>query len=94
MTLDENRRSLAALDEQIIELIARRQGIAAEIGRIKHRDALPIHDEEQHAQVLGRVFDSAVEHKIDPVSVQRVFEILIAMSEERQHECAGEGNLP
>jgi chorismate mutase len=94
MTLDEFRRSLAALDEQIIDLVAQRQKIAVEIGRIKHRDALPIHDEDQHAQVLERVFDSAVEHKIDPVSVQKVFEVLIAMSEERQHECAGEGNLP
>jgi len=94
MTLDKYRRTLAALDEQIIDLVSKRQAIAAEIGRIKHREAIPIHDEEQHAQVMGRVFDSAVEHKIDPVSVSRVFEILIAMSEERQHECAGEGNLP
>lgn len=94
MTLDEYRRTLAALDEQIIDLIAKRQEIAAEIGRIKHRETLPVHDDEQHAQVMGRVFDSAVEHKIDPVSVSQVFEILVAMSEERQHECAGEGNLP
>jgi len=94
MKLDKYRRTLAALDEQIIDLVSKRQAIAAEIGRIKHREAIPIHDEEQHAQVMGRVFDSAVEHKIDPVSVSRVFEILIAMSEERQHECAGEGNLP
>jgi chorismate mutase len=94
MTLEEYRRSLAALDEQIIDLIAQRQKIAVEIGRIKHREALPVHDETQHAQVMSRVFDSAVEHMIDPVSVSRVFEILVAMSEERQHECAGEGNLP
>jgi chorismate mutase len=94
MTLDEYRRTLAALDEQIIDLVAERQKIAAEIGRIKHRDVLPINDEVQRALVLGRVFDSAVEHKINPVSVQQIFEILIDMSEERQHECAGEGNLP
>jgi chorismate mutase len=94
MTLDEYRRTLTELDEQIIDLIERRQEIAAEIGRIKHRETLPVHDEEQHAQVMQRVFDSAVEHKIDPVSVSRIFETLIAMSEERQHECAGEGNLP
>ncbi len=40
------------------------------------------------------VFNQAVESKIDPVAVQKIFEILIAMSEDRQRECSGEGNLP
>ena len=31
---------------------------------------------------------------IDPVAVQKIFGQLIAMSEERQRECSGDGNLP
>jgi len=35
-----------------------------------------------------------VEAKVDPVSVQKIFGILVEMSEERQQECMGDGNLP
>lgn len=94
MDLEEARAAIAALDSRIIGLIAERQRIAARIAEIKHHEGLPIHDEVQVNLVLGRVFDSAVEYKVDPVSVQQIFEILIAMNEERQHEMSGEGNLP
>jgi chorismate mutase len=43
---------------------------------------------------MEAIFNRAVEAKIDPVAVQNVFSILIAMSEERQKECQGDGNLP
>jgi chorismate mutase len=44
--------------------------------------------------VLESAFELAVEYKIDPVAVQKIFEILIAMSEDRQRDFSGEGNLP
>jgi chorismate mutase len=94
MELEEARAAIAALDSRIIDLIAERQRIAANVAAIKHHRGLPIHDEEQAERVLARVFDAAVEHNVDPVSVQQIFEILIAMNEERQHEMSGEGNLP
>jgi Anticodon binding domain len=50
--------------------------------------------EGKAAIVLEAVFEKAVESRIDPVSVQKVFDTLIAMSEDRQRECSGDGNLP
>jgi chorismate mutase len=44
--------------------------------------------------VLTRAFDRAVEAKVNPVSVQQIFHTLVEMSEERQRECQGDGNLP
>ena len=38
-------------------------------------------------------FNAAVEKSINPVYVQKIFEILIEMSEERQRECSGEGTF-
>ena len=55
---------------------------------------MPVHDEHRTAEVLELVFDLAVEYKIDPVAVQKIFEILITMSEDRQRDFSGEGNLP
>jgi len=55
---------------------------------------MPVHDEHRTTEVLEAVFNQAVEAMIDPVAVQKIFEQLIAMSEERQRECSGDGNLP
>jgi chorismate mutase len=94
MSLEEERLSIAKIDAKIIAFIAKRQESARRIALIKHQEGLPVHDDAQVEEVLGRVFDEAVEHGVDPVSVQRIFEILIVMSEERQREFSGEGNLP
>jgi len=44
--------------------------------------------------VLDRAFNYAVEKNINPVSVKHIFALLIEMSEEKQRECQGDGNLP
>jgi chorismate mutase len=94
MSLDKVREDITKVDREIIRLISQRQVFAGKIARIKISNGTPIHDERRTAEVLESVFEQAVEHKIDPVAVQKIFEILITMSEERQRECSGEGNLP
>jgi chorismate mutase len=94
MSLDAVRNGVREIDERIIDLITERQRLAAQIARLKQENSLPIRDEAQRRVVLDRVFTYAVESRIDPVAVRRVFEILIEMNEERQRECSGDGNLP
>jgi chorismate mutase len=94
MSLEKVRAEISRVDTDIIRLIAKRQELAARIAQIKIAKGIPVHDQQRAVEVLEAVFDQAVELKIDPVSVQNIFEQLIAMSEERQRECSGEGNLP
>ncbi|HOI59434.1 MULTISPECIES: chorismate mutase [unclassified Methanoculleus] len=94
MSLDAVRNDIREIDEKIVDLVAKRQRLAAEVARIKQEKSLPIHDGPQRKAVLDRVFTYAVESRIDPVAVRRIFEILVDMSEERQRECSGDGNLP
>jgi chorismate mutase len=94
MSLDTVRAEISDVDTRIIRLIAQRQNLAKKIAQVKVAQGLPIHDRHRAAEVLESAFEQAVECRIDPVSVQKIFEILIAMSEERQRECSGEGNLP
>lgn len=94
MSLEQVRADIANVDSHIIRLIAQRQELAKKVAAIKVRDGIAIHDNRQSQKVLASVFDKAVESRIDPVAVQKIFEILIAMSEERQRECSGDGNLP
>jgi chorismate mutase len=94
MSLEHVRAEISKVDAGIIRLIAKRQELANQVAEIKIRDGMAIHDGKRTAEVLDAVFGRAVENRIDPVSVQKIFEILIAMSEERQHERSGDGNLP
>ncbi|MDD1694871.1 MAG: chorismate mutase [Methanoregula sp.] len=94
MSLEHVRAEISMVDAAIIRLIAKRQELANRVAEIKIREGISIHDGKRTTEVLDAVFNQAVESKIDPVSVQKIFEILIAMSEERQRECSGDGNLP
>jgi chorismate mutase len=94
MSLDRVRAEISRVDTEIIRLITERQKLAGKIAQIKIAKGMPIHDQQRTDMVLGSVFDQAVEARIDPVAVQKIFGILIAMSEDRQHECSGDGNLP
>ncbi len=94
MSLDTVRAEISKVDTRIIRLIAERQNLAEQIARIKITRGMAIHDQDRTEKVLESVFDQAVESRIDPVSVQKIFEILIAMSEDRQRGFSGDGNLP
>ena len=94
MSLASVREKIDEIDGKIIKLIAERQRLAGEMAHLKFREGIPIRDPEQRERVLERAFDRSVESMVDPVSVQEVFDILVGMSEERQQECMGDGNLP
>ena len=94
MSLETVRAEITKTDKEIIRLIAHRQDLAGKIAEIKIHTGMPVHDKRRTSEVLSAVFDQAVEARIDPVAVQKIFEQLIAMSEDRQRECSGDGNLP
>jgi chorismate mutase len=94
MPIESLREEINRIDREIIRLIAKRQAVAGKIAREKFARGLPIHDEERVKTVLDSSFDYAVEHKINPVHVQKIMLILIEMSEEWQRGCSGDGNLP
>lgn len=94
MRIEDVRKEIDNVDNEIVRQIARRQELAGKIARLKFAQGLPVHDEKRTKAVLDVVFNRSVEAKIDPVAVQKIFETLVAMSEERQRECQGEGNLP
>jgi chorismate mutase len=94
MSIEPLRQDVDHIDREIIRLIAKRQTLSEKIVRIKINEGLPVHDESRVQEVLKSSFNYAVEHKINPVYIQKIMQLLIEMSEERQRDCSGEGNLP
>ena len=74
--IDEWRRRIDAIDEQLMRLLNSRSACALEIGRIKRRLGLPVYSPEREAWILDRV---ARENPgpLDPTAVRRVFERVI-----------------
>ncbi|AKB85324.1 chorismate mutase [Methanococcoides methylutens] len=92
--IDEVRSKIEKLDQDIISLIAERTDLAEEVLESKKEEHRSINDDTQNQVVLDRAANIATEKNLDSGAVKEIYEILIRMSIERQHELSGEGNLP
>ncbi len=89
MGLQENRNEIEIIDEQIIRLIYRRIGISKKIFESKKAEGKPISDPEREKKVLSQAMDLATELNLDTGAVKSIFETLITMSVNKQHELQG-----
>lgn len=94
MPLKDVRAKIEKIDVQILHLIDQRTSLANDVLEAKKSERKPINDTDQNKVVLERVANMATERGLDGEEVKRIFEILIKMNIDRQHEMSGEGNLP
>lgn len=86
MTLEELRRRLSEVDRELVELIAARQHIVADIGAHKIEHAVPTRDYEREREVLKGARAQAGELRVDPDLVEQVMRLLIRASLEQQEQ--------
>ncbi|MBU2617210.1 MAG: chorismate mutase [Euryarchaeota archaeon] len=91
--LKDVRAEIQKIDDQIIELMAKRTGLAEKVLDAKKEERVEINDEEQNRAVLKRAVEAATERGMDAGAVKRIYEVLIEMSIERQRELSGRGKL-
>jgi chorismate mutase / prephenate dehydrogenase len=92
MTLDELRKRLSDVDRELIDLIAARQKIVAEIGAHKMQNAVPIRDYEREREVLKGARERALARGLDPDIAEEIMRPLIRTSlthQERTRVAAG-----
>lgn len=94
MTIENVRQEIENIDRELVELIAKRVEFAGDILKYKHQANLPINDDTQNNVVIDRAVSIATERGLDSTVVKQIFNLLIQMNIERQHELSGEGNLP
>ncbi len=94
MSLEKVREEISQIDEELLLLMARRMELASRVLEEKRKRGMPINDDRQNELVLKRAMERATELNVDLAGVKEIFTILIRMSIDRQHEMAGEGNLP
>ena len=94
MELPDVREKIETIDKEILKLVADRTELAGTVLELKKVEGKRIEDGGQEQVVLNRAIDYATELNLDIGSIKQIYEILIRMNIERQHELSGEGNLP
>lgn len=88
--LDELRRRIIEVDEQLIRLIGERRDLVLEVGRQKEELGLPILDPQREAEVVRRAAIRARELGVDEEMardvVWRIIAAARAVQEGRLHE--------
>lgn len=74
--IEEWRRRIDAIDEQLMRLLNSRSACAVEIGKVKRSLGLPVYSPEREAWILERVMRENP-GPLDPTAVRRVFERII-----------------
>ena len=74
--IDEWRRRIDMIDEQLMRLLNSRSACAVEIGKVKRMLGLPVYSPEREAWILDRVMRENP-GPLDPTAVRRVFERII-----------------
>jgi chorismate mutase len=92
--MEEVRSEVKKVDLEILKLLAKRMELVSEILEEKKKLGLSINDERQNELVLRRSMDKATELGLDTAAVKSLFQTIIQMSINRQHELSGEGKLP
>jgi chorismate mutase len=86
MDLDELRDEIQAIDEEIVELIARRTYVAESIAAVKQDRGLPTTDESQEQAVMDRAGENAEQFDVDANLVKAIFRLLIELNKVEQRE--------
>ena len=75
--LPELRETLDRIDQSLIELIAERFRITAEVGQLKKSENLPSSDPEREERQMTRISALAEEAGLDPQIARKVLRLLI-----------------
>ena len=87
--LEEWRRRIDGIDDQLMRLLNSRSACAVEVGRIKRAHGLPIYAPEREAWILERVMRDNP-GPLEPLAVRRVFERIIDESRRLERISADE----
>lgn len=88
MTLDELRARLNQLDRRLLETVAQRQAVVADIGRVKHGLGMGTRDFSREREVLLRARESAAALGLSPGLGEALLHLLIRESLTSQEQAS------
>jgi len=77
--LEQLRKKVDNIDNQILDSLNDRAKICKEIGSIKRKQRLQIRDNSRENEIYERVKKRAVKFALDPVQVEQIFREIVNM---------------
>ena len=85
MSLQEYRKKIDALDEQLLELVVKRLEICQEIAKYKQENKLPVQNKKREQELIKNRIEKFRELGIDDEKfVEELFELIMKKSREVQ----------
>jgi len=84
--MKNSRKQIDEIDDQIIQLLAKRQKIILEIAKYKKENNIDILDRGREEQILAKIAQLAKKEGLDPESINPIFEIMFEWSRNIQDE--------
>jgi chorismate mutase len=75
-SLNELRNEINTIDEELVQILAKRLEIVREIGKIKKEINVDPLDEKRWQEVLKQVFETAKKHAISQDLVKKIYEVI------------------
>ncbi|MHA1562816.1 MAG: chorismate mutase, partial [Promethearchaeota archaeon] len=86
MNLEEVRRRINYVDEDIIDLIANRLNLVPALVQIKSKKSMPVYQPEREQQLSEKYLQLAEENDISPELIQKIFNLIIAEMRSLQNQ--------
>lgn len=86
------RAMIDAVDRDVLQLVARRMSIVAEVAQHKRERGLRIRDVERERKLLGDRADRAEKLGLPPATIESVYRLLLMAS--REHQAALKAEVP
>lgn len=90
--LGEYRKEIDTLDDQIINLLARRFEIVRAVGRLKARNNIPVVQSARVVEVINRAAALAARQNLDPDLVRHLYQIMIDHAHTLENNLSDESN--
>ena len=84
--INDLRAEIDEINEELLELIARRQDVSVAIGAIKTEQGMPLYSHEREAQLLEKFRRDAIEHDLDPDYVEELMNVVLRHSRAAQRK--------
>jgi chorismate mutase len=84
--LQDSRREIDKLDEEIIKLIKKRTSMAVKIARAKNALDLEVEDKKREEYIQHKIRQLAREQEIDENSLTQIINILTYLNKEEQQK--------
>lgn len=76
LNMDELRKQIDEIDEQLVHLMAKRFALVKEVKLIKQASGKPAFDDSRWKHIKKRIEQLSSEEKLNPQAVQKIFDAI------------------